>query len=74
MRFLNCADKSRASSVFAHAMPPVHVTGAGMGKPLQPQHFRTAKPALACRVQASRPPVSGLFPVATFPPPAAEVA
>lgn len=46
MRFLNRAGKSREPSV-AHTVPPVHVTGAGMGKPLQPQRFRTVKPAFS---------------------------
>lgn len=46
MRFLNRAGKSRELSV-AHTMPPVHATGAGKSKPLQPQRFRTTKPALS---------------------------
>lgn len=43
MRFLNHAGKSRHPSV-AHTMPPVHATGAGKGKPLQPQRFCATKP------------------------------
>jgi hypothetical protein len=50
MSFLNRAGKSRAPSVFAHAMPPVHVTGAGMGKPLQLQRFRATKPAFGLHI------------------------
>lgn len=73
MRFLNRAGKSREPSA-AHAMPLVHMAGAGMGKPLQPQRFLAMKPAFSLQMQASRPPVSGLFPVARFIPPAAEVA
>lgn len=46
MRFLNRAGKSREPSV-AHAIPLVDVAGAGMGKPSQPQRFRTTKPALS---------------------------
>lgn len=70
MRFLNRAGKSREPGV-AYAMPLLHVTGAGMGNLLHQQRLRTTKPA--CKVQISRPSVYGLFPVATFLPPAAEV-
>lgn len=44
MRFLNHAGKSRQPFV-AHTVPPVHATGAGKGKPLQPQRFCATKPA-----------------------------
>ncbi|PIF20950.1 hypothetical protein SAMN06273570_2883 [Candidatus Pantoea floridensis] len=57
MRFLNRAGKSREPSV-AHTVPPVHVTGAGMGKPLQPQRFRATKPALS--LQCAGVPPSGI--------------
>ncbi len=73
MRFLNHAGKSSQPSV-ALAIPLVHMGGAGMGKPPQPQRFLAMKPSFSMQSAASRPPVSGLFPVATFIPPAAEVA
>ena len=57
MRFLNRAGISRALSV-THTMPLVQVTGAGMGKPLQPQRFRTAKPAFS--LQSTGIPPSGI--------------
>lgn len=57
MRFLNRAGKSRGPS-FAHAMPPVHVTGAGMHKPLQPQCFCAMKPASS--LQNTGVPPSGI--------------
>lgn len=57
MRFLDRAGKSRESSV-AHTVPPVHVTGAGMGKQLQPQRSGTTQPALC--LQSTYIPSSGL--------------
>ncbi|ORM62919.1 hypothetical protein PRCB_08935 [Pantoea rodasii] len=42
MRFLNRAGKSRQPSA-AHAMPLVHMAGAGMDRPLQPQCFGATK-------------------------------
>lgn len=73
MRFLNRAGKSREPSV-AHAMALVQVTGAGRVNRFSRSTFAQRSQPSACKVQASRPPVSGLFPVATFPPSAAEVA
>jgi hypothetical protein len=43
MRFLNHAGKSRQPSA-AHAIPLVHMAGAGMDRPLQPQCFGATKP------------------------------
>lgn len=57
MRFLNRAGKSRQSSV-AHIMPPVHATGAGMGKAPQPQRFLAMKPAFS--LQNTGIPPSGI--------------
>jgi hypothetical protein len=57
MRFLNPAGKSRQLCV-VQAMPLVHVAGAGMGKPKEPQCFRTAKPALS--LQSTGIPPSGI--------------
>jgi len=57
MRFLNRAGKSREPSV-AHTVPPVHVTGAGMAKPLQPQRFLAMKPAFS--LQSAGIPSSGV--------------
>ncbi len=57
MRFLNRAGKSRQPFV-AHTMPPVHATGAGKGKPLQPQCFCATKPASS--LQSTGVPPSGI--------------
>lgn len=57
MRFLNRAGKSREPSV-AHTMPPVHATGTGKGKPLQPQRFLETKPAFS--LQSTGVPLSGI--------------
>lgn len=57
MRFLNRAGKSREPSV-AHAIPLMHMAGTGMGKPPQPQRFRTTKPALS--LQSTYIPPSGI--------------
>lgn len=57
MRFLNRAGKSRQPFV-AHTMPPVHATGAGMGKPPQPQRFLAMKPAFS--LQNTGIPLSGI--------------
>ncbi|MDY0927776.1 hypothetical protein SOM41_15615 [Enterobacter sp. CFBP8995] len=46
MRFLNRAGNSLAPSV-AHAIPLVHMAGAGMAKPLQSQRFGPTKPAFS---------------------------
>ena len=46
MRFLNRAGKSRQPSV-AHAMPLMHMAGAVMDRPLQPQRFGATKPAFS---------------------------
>lgn len=73
MRFLNHAGKSCESCVM-HAMPPVHATGAGMDRPLQPQRFGATKPAFSLQSTGVPPSGTGPFPVATFIPPAAEVA
>jgi hypothetical protein len=57
MRFLNHAGKSRQPSA-AHAIPLMYVTGAGMGKPLQPQCFCATKPASG--LQSTGVPPSGI--------------
>lgn len=57
MRFLNHAGKSRQPSA-AHAMPLVHMAGAGMHKPLQPQRFLETKPAFS--LQSTGVPLSGI--------------
>lgn len=57
MRFLNRAGKSRQPSA-AHAMPLVHMAGAGKGKPLQPQCFCATKPASS--LQSTGVPPSGI--------------
>jgi hypothetical protein len=57
MRFLNHAGKSRHPSV-AHAIPLVHMAGAGMAKPLQPQRFLAMKPAFS--MQSAGIPPSGI--------------
>lgn len=46
MRFLNHAGKSSQPSV-ALAIPLVHMGGAGMGKPPQPQRFLAMKPSFS---------------------------
>lgn len=57
MRFLNPAGKSRQLCV-VHAMPPVHATGTGKGKPLQTQRFCAMKPAFS--LQSRSVPPSGI--------------
>lgn len=54
MRFLNPAGKARQLCV-VHAMPPVHATGAGKGKPLQPQRFCATKPASSLQSKGVQP-------------------
>ena len=73
MRFLNRAGKSRQPFV-AHATAGALWLAPGWigrySRSVSVQQSQTS----ACKVQASRPTLSGLFPVARFIPPAAEVA
>ena len=57
MRFLNRAGKSRESCVM-HAIPLMHMAGAGMDRPLQPQRFGATKPASS--LQSTGIPPSGI--------------
>jgi hypothetical protein len=57
MRFLNRAGKSRQPCV-VHAMPLMHMAGARMAKPLQPQRFLAMKPAFS--MQSAGIPSSGI--------------
>ncbi len=57
MRFLSRAGKSCQPFV-ARTVPPVHATGAGMGKPPQPQRFLAMKPAFS--LQNTGIPLSGI--------------